>query len=192
MQEGIIRITCACCGKNLQWAPTPDTLIGWWPSTTVGHWTAGINSYASIGWVCGKFDRGWTERAVHGKVRSMMSHHRRRSRPVNTSVDLVLGGLNRPSVLPSGCLRGGTFERVNCRSYPQFLHAWTARGGFGVSLGSWRYNGDACEFRPLREGGRNTATSSCCPEVGIGLGTSPPPPVRADGIRLVNPALERT
>ena len=31
------------------------------------------NSYTGIGWVMGKFDRGWTERAVYGKVRCMTS-----------------------------------------------------------------------------------------------------------------------
>ena len=31
------------------------------------------NSYTGIGWVLGKFDRGWTERAVYGKIRCMTS-----------------------------------------------------------------------------------------------------------------------
>ena len=29
------------------------------------------NTYTGIGWVLGKFDRGWTERPVYGKIRCM-------------------------------------------------------------------------------------------------------------------------
>ncbi len=36
------------------------------------------NSYTGIGWVLGKFDRGWTERAVYGKIRCMTSDSTKR------------------------------------------------------------------------------------------------------------------
>jgi len=36
------------------------------------------NSYTGIGWVMGKFDRGWTERAVFGKIRCMTSDSTKR------------------------------------------------------------------------------------------------------------------
>ncbi len=36
------------------------------------------NSYSGIMWVLGRFDRGWPERAVYGKVRSMSSDSTRR------------------------------------------------------------------------------------------------------------------
>jgi deoxyribodipyrimidine photo-lyase len=36
------------------------------------------NSYTGIFWVLGRFDRGWPERPVYGKVRSMSSHATRR------------------------------------------------------------------------------------------------------------------
>jgi deoxyribodipyrimidine photo-lyase len=36
------------------------------------------NSYTGIAWVLGRFDRGWPERAVYGKVRSMSSASTRR------------------------------------------------------------------------------------------------------------------
>jgi deoxyribodipyrimidine photo-lyase len=36
------------------------------------------NSYSGIFWVLGRFDRGWPERAVYGKVRSMSSDSTRR------------------------------------------------------------------------------------------------------------------
>jgi deoxyribodipyrimidine photo-lyase len=36
------------------------------------------NSYAGIAWVFGRYDRGWPERPVYGKVRSMSSASTRR------------------------------------------------------------------------------------------------------------------
>ena len=36
------------------------------------------NTYTGIGWVLGKFDRGWTERAVYGKIRCMTSDSTKR------------------------------------------------------------------------------------------------------------------
>ncbi len=36
------------------------------------------NSYSGIAWVMGRFDRGWPERPVYGKVRSMSSASARR------------------------------------------------------------------------------------------------------------------
>ena len=54
-----------------------------------------------------------------------------------------------------------------------------------------RYNGDACEFRPLsRRWSEHLKLLPVCPEVGIGLGT-PRPTIRLsrgpDGVRLVEP-----
>ena len=36
------------------------------------------NSYSGIFWVLGRFDRGWPEREVYGKVRAMTSRSTRR------------------------------------------------------------------------------------------------------------------
>jgi deoxyribodipyrimidine photo-lyase len=36
------------------------------------------NSYTGIMWVLGRFDRGWPERAIYGKIRSMSSDSTRR------------------------------------------------------------------------------------------------------------------
>ena len=36
------------------------------------------NSYTGISWVMGRFDRGWPERPIYGKVRSMTSSSTRR------------------------------------------------------------------------------------------------------------------
>ncbi len=66
--------------KILEWAPTPELAFEWMISLN-DRWAVDgrdPNSYGGIGWVCGKFDRGWTERAVYGKVRCMMSPNTRR------------------------------------------------------------------------------------------------------------------
>ena len=34
--------------------------------------------YTGIGWVLGKFDRGWTERSVYGKIRCMTTDSTKR------------------------------------------------------------------------------------------------------------------
>lgn len=36
------------------------------------------NSYSGITWVMGRFDRGWPEREIYGKVRAMTSESTRR------------------------------------------------------------------------------------------------------------------
>jgi deoxyribodipyrimidine photo-lyase len=36
------------------------------------------NSYSGISWILGRYDRGWPERAIYGKVRSMSSSATRR------------------------------------------------------------------------------------------------------------------
>ncbi len=41
------------------------------------------NSYSGICWVLGRFDRGWPERAIFGKVRSMTSASTRRKVKLN-------------------------------------------------------------------------------------------------------------
>jgi deoxyribodipyrimidine photo-lyase len=45
------------------------------------------NSWSGIMWVMGRFDRGWPERAVFGKVRSMSSDSTRRK----VRIDRYLG-----------------------------------------------------------------------------------------------------
>ena len=78
MQEGIIQnyLRMLWGKKILEWAPTPQLAFDWMVALN-DRWALDgrdPNSYAGIGWVCGKFDRGWTERPVFGKVRCMMSH----------------------------------------------------------------------------------------------------------------------
>ena len=66
--------------KILEWAPSPELAFEWMVVLN-DRWALDgrdPNSYGGIGWVCGKFDRGWTERAIYGKVRCMMSPNTRR------------------------------------------------------------------------------------------------------------------
>ena len=61
--------------KILEWSPDPQTAMKWMINLN-DRWALDgrdPNSYTGIGWVMGKFDRGWTERAVYGKVRCMTS-----------------------------------------------------------------------------------------------------------------------
>ena len=56
---------------------SPEPTPGAGPSRSAGGVRA-PNSYTGIFWVLGRFDRGWPERAVYGKVRSMSSESTRR------------------------------------------------------------------------------------------------------------------
>ena len=76
-QEGIIHnyLRMLWGKKILEWSPTPQTAMDWMIALN-DRWALDgrdPNSYTGIGWVMGKFDRGWTERAVYGKVRCMTS-----------------------------------------------------------------------------------------------------------------------
>ncbi len=76
-QEGIIHnyLRMLWGKKILEWSPNPQTAMDWMIALN-DRWALDgrdPNSYTGIGWVMGKFDRGWTERAVYGKVRCMTS-----------------------------------------------------------------------------------------------------------------------
>jgi len=76
-QEGIIHnyLRMLWGKKILEWSPDPRTAMDWMIALN-DRWALDgrdPNSYTGIGWVMGKFDRGWTERAVYGKVRCMTS-----------------------------------------------------------------------------------------------------------------------
>jgi deoxyribodipyrimidine photo-lyase len=55
------------------------------------------NSYNGIMWVLGRFDRGWPERAVYGKVRSMSSKNTVRKIDAAGYLETYGGGLPGPS-----------------------------------------------------------------------------------------------
>lgn len=66
--------------KILEWTPTPEIAMEYMV-TLNDKWALDgrdPNSYTGIGWVLGKFDRGWTERAVYGKIRCMTTDSTKR------------------------------------------------------------------------------------------------------------------
>ena len=74
--------------KIIEWSPGPEQ--AWQTMIELNNRFAidgrDPNSYAGIAWCFGRFDRGWPERPVYGKVRSMSSVSTRRK----VSVDAYL------------------------------------------------------------------------------------------------------
>lgn len=60
--------------KILEWSNTPQYAYKTAITLNNRYFLDGrdCNSYANVSWVFGQHDRGWTERPVYGKVRSMM------------------------------------------------------------------------------------------------------------------------
>ena len=66
--------------KILEWTPSPEIAMEYMVALN-DKWALDgrdPNTYTGIGWVLGKFDRGWTERAVYGKIRCMTSDSTKR------------------------------------------------------------------------------------------------------------------
>ena len=62
--------------KILEWTPNAETAMEYMIALN-DKWALDgrdPNSYTGIGWVLGKFDRGWTERPVYGKIRCMTTN----------------------------------------------------------------------------------------------------------------------
>ncbi len=59
--------------KILEWSATPEEAYATTLRLNNTYFVDGrdANSYANVAWVYGQHDRGWTERAVFGKTRSM-------------------------------------------------------------------------------------------------------------------------
>ena len=66
--------------KILEWTPSPEIAMEYMVALNEKWALDGRdpNTYTGIGWVLGKFDRGWTERAVYGKIRCMTSDSTKR------------------------------------------------------------------------------------------------------------------
>ena len=61
--------------KILEWSPSPEIAMQYMIDLN-DKWALDgrdPNSYTGIGWVLGKFDRAWNERAIFGKIRYMTS-----------------------------------------------------------------------------------------------------------------------
>ncbi|MFL2961666.1 MAG: deoxyribodipyrimidine photolyase [Candidatus Poseidoniaceae archaeon] len=66
--------------KILEWTPTPEIAMEYMVALN-DKWALDgrdPNTYTGIGWVLGKFDRGWTERDVYGKIRCMTTDSTKR------------------------------------------------------------------------------------------------------------------
>ena len=90
--------------KILEWSPDPETAMEWMIILN-DKWALDgrdPNSYTGIGWVMGKFDRGWTERAVYGKIRCMTSASTARKYKTKAYVEKYSNVSEVKSVLGSG------------------------------------------------------------------------------------------
>ena len=139
-QEGIIHnyLRMLWGKKILEWSPDPQTAMDWMIALN-DRWALDgrdPNSYTGIGWVMGKFDRGWTERAVYGKVRCMTSASTaRNSRPKATWKNT-----RRPMTPPRFWAPGHRFiqrtnEDLSCQPMPtsqRTMHRWS-RFGLGTT-----------------------------------------------------------
>ena len=105
-QEGIIHnyLRMLWGKKILEWSPDPQTAMDWMIALN-DRWALDgrdPNSYTGIGWVMGKFDRGWTERAVYGKVRCMTSASTARKFKTKGYVEKYTAPNDSSKVLGSG------------------------------------------------------------------------------------------
>jgi deoxyribodipyrimidine photo-lyase len=105
-QEGIIHnyLRMLWGKKILEWSPDPKTAMEWMIALN-DRWALDgrdPNSYTGIGWVLGKFDRGWTERAVYGKIRCMTSDSTARKFSTKAYVEKYNSGTSQTTLLGSG------------------------------------------------------------------------------------------
>ena len=89
--------------KILEWSPTPQLAMQYMVDLN-DKWALDgrdPNSYTGIGWILGKFDRGWTERPVFGKIRCMTTDSTKRKFKTNNYMETYSSNsLNRSTVYP--------------------------------------------------------------------------------------------
>tara|TARA_B100000242_G_scaffold153577_1_gene109676 strand:- start:985 stop:2544 length:1560 start_codon:yes stop_codon:yes gene_type:complete len=76
--------------KILEWSPTPEKAMEYMVILN-DKWALDgrdPNTYTGIGWVLGKFDRGWTERPVYGKIRCMTTDSTKRKYKTKKYLDV--------------------------------------------------------------------------------------------------------
>jgi deoxyribodipyrimidine photo-lyase len=105
-QEGIIHnyLRMLWGKKILEWTPNAEIAMEWMIALN-DRWALDgrdPNSYTGIGWVLGKFDRGWTERAVYGKIRCMTSDSTARKFKTKGYVAKYTSGTSQAALLGSG------------------------------------------------------------------------------------------
>ena len=105
-QEGIIHnyLRMLWGKKILEWSPDPQTAMEWMIAIN-DRWALDgrdPNSYTGIGWVMGKFDRGWTEREVYGKIRCMTTASTMRKFKTKDYIEKYSKDSTKQTVLGSG------------------------------------------------------------------------------------------
>lgn len=75
--------------KILEWSASPEEALSTMLHLNNKYALDGRdpNSYSGIFWILGRYDRGWPERAIYGKVRSMSSDSTRRKVDVSEYVE---------------------------------------------------------------------------------------------------------
>ena len=105
-QEGIIHnyLRMLWGKKILEWSPDSQTAMKWMIAIN-DRWALDgrdPNSYTGIGWVMGKFDRGWTEREVYGKIRCMTTASTMRKFKTKDYIEKYSKDSSKQTVLGSG------------------------------------------------------------------------------------------
>ena len=77
--------------KVLEWTATPEAAFDTLLTLNNRYFLDGRdpNSYAGVGWIFGTHDRAWPERAVYGKVRTMMASGLERKFDIGKYVDRI-------------------------------------------------------------------------------------------------------
>jgi len=106
LQDGMIQnyLRMLWGKKILEWSPDPETAMAWMIALN-DRWALDgrdPNSYTGVGWVMGKFDRGWTERAVYGKVRCMTTPSTKRKYRTSRYIERYRTPVRVHSLLGSG------------------------------------------------------------------------------------------
>jgi len=106
LQDGMIQnyLRMLWGKKILEWSPDPETAMAWMIALN-DRWALDgrdPNSYTGVGWVMGKFDRGWTERAVYGKVRCMTTPSTKRKYRTSGYIERYRTPVRVQSLLGSG------------------------------------------------------------------------------------------
>ena len=74
------------------------------------------NSYTGIGWVLGKFDRGWTERPIYGKIRYMTTDSTKRKFKTKGYLETYSNLASRQSTLQQSTAVGSINLTLNRRN----------------------------------------------------------------------------
>jgi deoxyribodipyrimidine photo-lyase len=83
--------------KILEWSPTPEQGYATTLALNNKYFLDGRdpNSYAGVAWIYGQHDRAWPQRAIYGKVRSMMASGLERKCDILGYVRKVAAGCRR-------------------------------------------------------------------------------------------------